>query len=67
LEKKVDLLSKALHLLLFEEKETISKKEAAEIRARLSSYLKGNKGDFVDLEDVLNAGSKSKQKSSKRA
>lgn len=66
LEKKVNLLSKALHLLLFEEKEKISKKEAREIEKRLSTYLKGRKNQFVNLEDVLNA-SKNKQKSSKRA
>lgn len=36
LEKKVNLLSKALHLLLFEEKERVSKKEASEIEQRLS-------------------------------
>lgn len=66
LEKKVNLLSKALHLLLFEEKEKVSKKEAHEIEKRLSTYLKGRKNQFVNLEDVLNA-SKNKQKSSKRA
>lgn len=66
LEKKVNLLSKALHLLLFEEKERVSKKEAREIEQRLSAYLKGKKNQFVNLEDVLNA-SKNKQKGSKRA
>jgi len=66
LEKKVNLLSKALHLLLFEEKEGVSKKEAREIEERLSAYLKGKKNQFVNLEDVLNAG-KNKQKGSKRA
>ena len=67
LEKMVNLLSKALHLLLFEEKEKVSKKEAQEIEQRLSAYLKGKKSQFVNLEDVLNAESKNKQKSSKRA
>ena len=67
LEKKVNLLSKALHLLLFEEKEKVSKKEIHEIEQRLSAYLKGKKNQFVNLEDVLNAESKNKQKSSKRA
>lgn len=66
LEKKVNLLSKALHLLLFEEKERVSKKEVSEIEQRLSGYLKGKKNQFVNLEDVLNA-SKNKQKGSKRA
>jgi ElaB/YqjD/DUF883 family membrane-anchored ribosome-binding protein len=67
LEKKVNLLSKALHLLLYEEKEKISKKEAREIERRLSAYLKAKKDDFVNLEDVVNAESKNKQKGSKRA
>lgn len=67
LEKKVDLLSKAMHLLLFKEKESISRKEAREIEKRLSAYLQGNKREFVDLEDILNAERKSTQKGSKRA
>ena len=67
LEKKVNLLSKALHLLLYEEKEKISKKEAREIERRLSAYMKAKKNDFVNLEDVVNAESKHKQKGSKRA
>jgi ElaB/YqjD/DUF883 family membrane-anchored ribosome-binding protein len=67
LEKKVNLLSKALHLLLYEKKEKISKKEAHEIERRLSAYLKARKDDFVNLEDVVNAESKNKQKGSKRA
>ena len=66
LEKRVNLLSKALHVLLFEEKEKVSKKEAQEIEKRLSSYLNGRKNEFVNLEDVLDAQSKNKQKSSKR-
>lgn len=67
LEKKVDLLSKAMHILLFKEKERISRKEAREIEKRLSAYLQGDKGEFVDLEDVLNAERKNTQKGSKRA
>jgi hypothetical protein len=67
LEKKVDLLSKAMHLLLFKEKASISRKEAREIEKRLSAYLQGNKREFVDLEDILNAERKSTQKGSKRA
>jgi len=52
LEKRVNLLSKALHLLLFEEKEKVSKKEAYEIEQRLSAYLKGKKNQFVNLDDI---------------
>lgn len=67
LEKRVDLLSKAMHLLLFKEKERISRKEAREIEKRLSAYLQGDKREFVDLEDVPNAKRQNKQKGSKRA
>ncbi len=67
LEKKLDLISKALHLLLFEKKEKMSGKESREIERRLSAYMKGERNQFVNLEDVLNAGSKNKQKSSKGA
>lgn len=67
LERKVNLLSKALNLLLFEEKERISKKEAREIERRLSAYQRGKKSQFVSLKDVLNVGSKNTQKGSKRA
>jgi len=67
LEKKVDLLSKAMHILLFKEKVKISRKEALEIEKRLSAYLQGDKREFVDLEDVLNAKRQNKQKGSKRA
>jgi hypothetical protein len=67
LEKKIDLLSRAMHLLLFEEKEKISKKEAREIEKRLGAYLRGDKGEFVSLEDVLDAERKNTQKSPERA
>jgi len=61
LEKKVDLLSKAMHILLFKEKEKISRKEALEIEKRLSAYMQGDKREFVDLEDALNAKRQSQQ------
>jgi ElaB/YqjD/DUF883 family membrane-anchored ribosome-binding protein len=67
LEKKVELLSKAMHMLLFEEKEALSKKESQEIEKRLSSYLKGKKSEFMNLEDITNVGSKNTQKRTKRA
>jgi hypothetical protein len=50
---KINLLSKALHLLLFKEREQISRKEARELEQRLSTYIKGEKNQFVNLEDVL--------------
>jgi len=67
LERKVNLLSKALNLLLFEDMERISKREAREIERRLSAYWRGRKSQSVSLKDVLNVGSKNTQKSSKRA
>lgn len=67
LEKKIDLLSRAMHLLLFKEKEKISKKEARELEKRLDAYLQGDKSEFTSLEDVLNAERKNTQKSPKRA
>ena len=66
LEEKVNLLSKAMYLILFEKQEKISKKETKEIEKRLASYLRGNKSEFVDLDDVIhNANSKNTQKRSK--
>jgi hypothetical protein len=67
LEEKVNLLSKAMYLILFEKQEAISKKETKEIEKRLASYLKGNKSEFVNLEDVMNAGRKNTQKRTKRS
>jgi len=68
LEEKVNLLSKAMYLILFEKQEKISKKETKEIEKRLASYLRGNKSEFVDLDDVIhNANSKNTQKRSKRS
>lgn len=34
-----------------------------EIEKRLSAYLRGDKSEFVDLEDVLNAERKKSRKS----
>jgi hypothetical protein len=67
LESKVDLLSKAVNLLIFGKKEIISKKEAKEIQKRLGDYVKGNESEFVNLEDISDAKRKNPQKSSKRA
>ena len=53
LEKKIDLLSRAMHLLLFEKKEKTSRKETREIEERLSAYLQDDRSEFTSLEDVL--------------
>ena len=60
LEKKVNLLSRAIHLLIFEDKEKISKKEARVIEKRFPAYLQGDKSEFVNLEDVMNTERKTK-------
>jgi hypothetical protein len=66
LEKRVNLLSKAVNLLMFEEKERISRREALEIQRRLRDYLKGNETEFVKLEDIPDVNRKDTQKRSKR-
>jgi hypothetical protein len=53
LERKVNALSKALDLLLFEEPEELSKEESDELKERLSDYLRGKKDMFVPLEEPL--------------
>jgi len=53
LERKVDILSKALYLILFEEAEAISKKEVEELKERLNAYVQGKKDEFVSLDEML--------------
>ena len=53
LEKKVDAMSRALNLLLFEGAEVLSKEEAEELRERLNDYLRGKKDAFVPLDELL--------------
>jgi hypothetical protein len=43
LERRVDVLSKALHLILFEEAVTLSRKERDGLKERLSDYVRGKK------------------------
>lgn len=53
LERKVDILSKALYLILFEKAEAISKKEVEELKERLNAYVQGKKDEFVSLDEML--------------
>jgi len=53
LERKVNILSKALYLILFEEAEAISKKEVEELKERLNAYVQGKKDEFVSLDEML--------------
>ena len=52
LEMKVNLILKGLNLLLFEEGEVISEKEAEELKDRMEDYIKLKDSEFVMLEDV---------------
>jgi hypothetical protein len=52
LEKKVDTILRSLNLLLFEEAEVVSDKEAKELKGRLDDYLKGRLSEFVTLDEA---------------
>ena len=52
LEKKVDTILRSLNLLLFEEAEVVSDKEAKDLKARLDDYLKGRLSEFVTLDEA---------------
>ena len=49
LEKKVELLAKAVSMMMLEGEE-LSEDEIKEIRSRLSDWLRGKRGEFVDLD-----------------
>ncbi|MBO3810284.1 MAG: hypothetical protein FGF50_11930 [Candidatus Brockarchaeota archaeon] len=51
LEKKVELLAKAVSLKMMEGEE-LSEEEVKEIRSRLNDWLKGNREEFVDFEEI---------------
>ena len=52
LERRVNILSKALNLILFEEGETLPKEEVDELKARLNEYLE-KRSEFVPLDELL--------------
>jgi len=52
LEKKVDTILRSLNLLLFEEAEVVSHKEAKELKGRLNDYLKGRLSEFVTFDEA---------------
>lgn len=52
LEKKVNTILRSLNLLLFEEGEVVSDKEAKELKGRLDDYLKGRLSEFVTLDEA---------------
>ena len=53
LERKIDVLSKALYLVLFEDAEALPKKEVEELKELLSAYVQGKRDDFVPLNELL--------------
>jgi len=51
LEKKVELLAKAVSMMMLEGEE-LPEDEVKEIRSRLNDWLRGKRGEFVDLEEI---------------
>ena len=51
LEKRVDVLERALYLLLFEEGEDVSREEVEEIRERLKDYFEDRMKEFISFEE----------------
>jgi len=53
LEQKIDVLSRALYLMLFEDAEALPKREVEELKKLLSAYVQGKRDDFVPLDELL--------------
>ncbi|MGC8831513.1 MAG: hypothetical protein ACP5PQ_02915 [Thermoproteota archaeon] len=51
LEKKVELLAKAVSLMMIEGEE-LPEEEVKEVKSRLDDWLKGSREEFVDLEEI---------------
>jgi hypothetical protein len=52
LEKKVDIMSKALDLLLFEDPECLTDAETKELKQSLDDYSRGKKANFIPLSEL---------------
>jgi len=52
LEKKVELLTKAVSTLMLEGEES-SEDEVKEVRSRLNDWLRGKREEFIDLEEIV--------------
>jgi ElaB/YqjD/DUF883 family membrane-anchored ribosome-binding protein len=52
LEKKVELLTKAVSILMLEGEES-SEDEVKEVKSRLNDWLRGKREEFIDLEEVV--------------
>lgn len=53
LERKVDVLSKALYLMLFGDAEVLPEGEVEELKELLSAYVQGKRDDFVSIDELL--------------
>jgi len=53
LERKVDVLSRALYLMLFVDAEALPEGEVEELKELLSAYVQGKRDDFVFLDELL--------------
>jgi len=53
LERKVDVLSRALYLMLFVDAEALPEGEVEELKELLSAYVQGKRDDFVSLDELL--------------
>lgn len=51
LEKKVELLAKAVSIMMMEGEE-LSEDEVREIKSRLNDWVKGSREEFIDLEKI---------------
>lgn len=56
LEEKVRVLARAMNLILMEGEE-LSEEEVNEVKRRLNDWLKGNKGEFVSLDEAVQSSS----------
>ena len=52
LERKVDAMSKALNLVLFEEPETLTADEVKELKEAMGDYLHSRKEKFISLDEL---------------
>ncbi|UNQ73419.1 hypothetical protein [Infirmifilum sp. NZ] len=52
LERKLAILAKAVGIMIMECEE-LSEDEVKEIKSRLNDFLKGQKGAFMDLDEII--------------
>ena len=52
LEEKIKVIARAMNLMLMEGEE-LPKEEIEEVKRRLNDWLKGDKGEFISLEEAI--------------